>query len=214
MMNVTLTLVLLSSLSIAIKVESLDLTLVSGASGADVVRAVISKIEASNSFIQFRPETAAAPFMRRMAYVETRDGNLTSLNGGIWNVDEGLFRRTQNPGINAQIDLATVRLLENNSQNHIGPVNWRNLTYDSLSIPLYSGPAVRMLIQLDDALPLTHLYPLYRNNVFKGGRSSVSQWKDGVAQLLVYEGMLPLMQNIIIMLIIYLAFLHLPQNVN
>lgn len=189
-MNVILTLVLLSSLSIATKVEGLDLTLLSGASGADVVQAVISKIEAFNSFLQFRPEMAAAPFMRRMAYVETRDGNLTSLNGGIWNVDEGLFRRTQHPGINTQIDLAIMRLREKNSQNHIGPLNWRNLTYDNLSIPLYSGLAVRMLKHLDDALPLTHLYPLYWNNVFKGGRSSLSQWNDGVAQLSVHEGII------------------------
>ena len=72
MMNyiMKLILVILCSLNIiAVKVESLDLTLVAGASGANVVQAVISKIEASNSFIQFRSERAIAPFMRRMAYI-------------------------------------------------------------------------------------------------------------------------------------------------
>ena len=184
---------LLCSLSIAIKVESLDLTLVEGASGPNVVRAVISKIEASNGFIPFRPERAIAPFMRRMAYVETRDGNFSkSLNGGIWTVDERLFRRTQCLENNTQIDLMIMRLQENNFQNYIRPSNWSNLTYESLSIPLYSGVAVRILMHLNGTLPLNaQLHATYWSNVFKSGNSSLNQWNDGVAQLLQHEGTSP-----------------------
>lgn len=196
-MTVPLFVVLLSTLSIAVRVEGLDLTLKSGASGADVVRAVISKIETSNSFINFTRERAVAIFMRRMAYVETKDGNQTSSNGiGIWNINEDLFRRTQHLGINARFDTAIVHLQEKNPQNYVGPVNWRNLTFDNLSIPLYCGLAVRMLIHLNGTLPLNHHFPSYWVNVFKGGRSSPSQWNDGVVQLSMHEGMSPLMQNL------------------
>jgi hypothetical protein len=189
-MNVMLNLMLLCSLNIVLEVESLDLTLVAGESGASVVRAVISKIETSNSFLPFRSERAVAPFMRRMAYVETRDGNCsTSLNGGIWNVDEDLFRRTQHLKNNTQLDLLIMRLQEKNSKNYIGSVNWRNLTYENLSIPLYSGLAVRILMHLNGTLPLnTQLHPTYWRNVFKCGNSSLDQWNDGVAQLSQYEG--------------------------
>lgn len=194
MMNVPLFVILLCFLSVTVTVEGLDLTLMSGASGAEVVRAIISKIEDSNSFINFTQKRAAALFMRRMAYVETRDGNQlnTSNRRGIWNVDEHLFRKTQRLGINARIDAAIVRLQEKNPQNYVGPVNWRNLTFDNLSIPLYCGLAVRMLIDLNGTLPLSYLFPSYWNDVFKGGRSSPSQWNDGVVQLSVDEGMSPL----------------------
>ena len=126
--------------------------------------------------------------MRRMAYVETRDGTSPATsNGGIWNVDERLFRRIQHLESNTQI---IMRLQEKNSHNHIGPVNWSNLTDENLSIPLYSGLAVRILIHLNGTLPLNNqLHPLYWSNVFESGNSSLDQWNNGVAQLSQHEGM-------------------------
>ena len=188
-MDVKLLVLLVSSLGINARVGGVrvDQTIISGAYGVDVVRAVISKIETSNSFINFQSESAVSPFMRTMAYVETRDGNLTSENGGgIWNVNEALFNSTQS---NVQLDSVIMQLQQENSQNHVGPVNWRSLTYANLSIPLYSGLAVRMLIHLN-RLPVYGMYAAYWNDVFKGSRSNLNQWNDGAHRLTNDEGIL------------------------
>ena len=56
----------------------------------------ISKIEAYGRFIDFDSASTSPLFMRVMAYVETRDGAHADPNGGgIWNVEDALFRSTQ-----------------------------------------------------------------------------------------------------------------------
>ena len=58
-----------------------DKTLVKGANGSDVVEAVLSKLDSLEEI--FGPDHR---FMRRLAYVETRDGTEKD-EGGIWGVD-------------------------------------------------------------------------------------------------------------------------------
>ena len=175
---------LVLALSITIRVYGLDRTLTPGeqGSGGDVVRAVISKIETTNCTTLLRTELAVAPFMRTMAYVETGDGaQLNAIGGGIWNVSEANFMRTQN---NPQVPNRFIKCLQQeSSQNHIGPLNWTSLTYTNLSIPLYSGLAVRMLVELSSGLPTPPMYPLYWNTVFKNSMSSLSEWNAGASSL-------------------------------
>ena len=190
-MNGILLVVIVSSLIITMTVgaNGLDRTLESGASGVDVVRAVIAKIETSNTFLDFQPNKTAALFMRTMAYVETRDGNETnSTGGGIWKIDKALFESTQK---NVELDSVIMKLQLEHPQNYVGPVNWINLTYADLSFPLYSGLAVRMLIHLNGSLPEYSMNAAYWNDVFKGSRSNLNivKWNDGVAHLATYEGM-------------------------
>ena len=62
-----------------------DKTMSPGERGTDVVRAVISKIEAYGRFITFDSASTSPVFMRVMAYVETRDGATADPNeGGIY----------------------------------------------------------------------------------------------------------------------------------
>ena len=169
-------------LSVIVRLNGLDRTLTPGEQGdSDVVRAVISKIETTNCSTLLRTELAVAPFMRTMAYVETEDGEeLNEIGGGIWNVGEANFMRTQN---NDSLRTFINCLQQESSQNHIGPLNWTSLTYTNLSIPLYSGLAVRMLVELSSGLPTPPMYPLYWNTVFKNSMSSLSEWNAGASSL-------------------------------
>lgn len=154
------------------------------------VCSMIIKIEASNDFIKFQPEREAAPFMRTMAFVETRDGTQVNYNaneGGLWNIDQTLFLRTQK---DIQLSSIITRLNNtNDTQNYVGPVNWQSIMYIDLSIPLYSGLAVRMLLQLAGSLPVAPRYPTYWNFHFKGDMSDPNEWNNGLHYLSNNEGM-------------------------
>ncbi len=72
--------------------RGVDRTLQREASGADVVRAVVRKIEGV-----FGRDNQ---FLRRVAFVESEDGTdintfRSGYNGGIWQVDETAFESTQ-----------------------------------------------------------------------------------------------------------------------
>lgn len=105
-----------------------DLTIVSGANGTDVVLATIRLIEDSNLFEDDHQ------ILRRIAYVETRDGALeASGGGGIWAVNETGFASLV--GINAAAGIRA----------YFG-IEWSSVTWSDLSVPLYSGLAARLLI--------------------------------------------------------------------
>lgn len=165
-----------------------DKTLSPGERGADVVRAVISKIEAYGRFINFDSDPLSPLFMRAMAYVETRDGATVDPNGGgIWNVAEAVFDKTQSdPRLNEII----MQLLISRPENYFRPIDWRNLNYSNLSTPLYSGLAVRLLIHLN-TLPERTMHATYWINHFKTGMPISelhNQWNNGIQQGLSREG--------------------------
>lgn len=124
-----------------------DETIRPGASGPDVVRAVVGRIEASNIF---PPDNQ---FMRRIAYVESKDGThrLTyrrGYHGGIWQVDEVGFNDTQD--VSSHQGLATKF---DKIQEHFG-INWRQVQWEDLRKPLYSGLAARLFLSnVPDRLP-------------------------------------------------------------
>ena len=124
-----------------------DETIRPGASGPDVVRAVIGRIEGSNIFLLDKQ------FLRRIAYVESKDGTDDSTyrsgyHGGIWQVDEVGFRDTQDnsshPGLTTKFDKI---------QKYFG-IDWRDVQWEDLRKPLYSGLAARLfLYNIPDAIP-------------------------------------------------------------
>ena len=70
------------------------------ANGSAVVLQTIARIQQSGVFGNDNG------ILRRIAYVETRDGTLTntSINGGgIWAVDENRFQQTKNVGANVRL---------------------------------------------------------------------------------------------------------------
>ena len=118
-----------------------DDTLVAGASGSDVVAAVIAKIEASGVF------PTDNRLLRRIAYVESLDGMhpntyRTGYYGGIWQVDMIGFEDTQNtashPGLAAKHEAI---------ERYFGSdFRWSNVKWEDLVKPLYSGIAARLFL--------------------------------------------------------------------
>lgn len=120
-----------------------DRTIVAGESGADVVQAVLAKLEYSNIFSS-SSDMRETIFMQRMAYVESRDGTEpprfpTSSNttGGIWNVSPRIFQST----------LSQTSLIQSISRSRLlNYVNWTSEAQVNLSLPLYSGIAIRLYL--------------------------------------------------------------------
>lgn len=180
MINAYVILILITSVTET--VNGVDLTLVSGSSGAHVVRAVLSKIETSDAF----PSTSAGlvnPFMRKMAYVETRDGAVIS-GGGIWNISPAHFTETHG-SMSASVHRA---LQQSEGQDALGPINWESITYENLSIPLYSGLAARILIHRESSAPQYTQQAGFWNSVFKNSASNQNLWQTGVTELTMNEG--------------------------
>ena len=75
-----LSMLVLFLLTISYKAEAVDRTLVEGATGSDVVQAVIAKLDASQ--IAFGDDHR---LLRRLSFVETADGaNSSSSSVGLW----------------------------------------------------------------------------------------------------------------------------------
>ena len=167
-------------------VYGLDWTLEQERSGADVVRAVISKIVFSN--ISFTPDTVEA-FMRTMAFVETRDGTqLNPSGGGIWNISEEQFNLTKDHD-ELRSSSITMELEHHHEQNHIRLMDWDSIVYENLTVPLYSGLFARMLIHLNPAsIERVGDYDEYWSVVFKGGSGDTEKWIKDATNLTENEG--------------------------
>lgn len=127
--------------------ESVDGTVIPGFTGVNVVIGVIEKLNASQVFCYsewYRHNiNLVKSFLRQMAYAVSRDGG-DNTTGGIWNVSSMNFESTQDYVQNHQDfreKIVNSSLLE---------VDWINIEYDYLSIPIYSGLAV--LLHLDKVL--------------------------------------------------------------
>ena len=122
-----------------------DRTLESEASGADVVRAVVDKIQ--DIFGNDHQ------FLRRIAFVQSKDGTdrntyRCGYHGGIWQVDEIGFMDTQNTKSHPRLT-TRYRLIK----NAFG-IDWPSVQWTDLRIPLYSGLAARLfLLNKPSAIP-------------------------------------------------------------
>lgn len=164
---------------IAVEVHSLDLTLVPHSNGHDVVRAVIAKITFSN--VSFLPESGeVAPFMRTMAYVETRDGTqLNPSGGGIWNISEMMFTSLM---INERHEYEAIipELERDDPSNYVDLLSWNNLTYSDLNIPMYSGLVARLIMHSNpgsSSIALVEDFSNYWQNVFGSDSIMKSDYK-------------------------------------
>ena len=110
-----------------------------GSSGADIVQTVVAKIGGSGIF------PSDNQFLRRVAYVESKDGTdpntyRSGYNGGIWQVDKVGFEDTQNtsshPALSKKFD---------SIERQFG-IKWREVTWEDLRKPLYSGLAARLFL--------------------------------------------------------------------
>ena len=171
-----------------------DKTLEPGEHGADVVRAVISKIVFSNikslTTDSTRHNGLVETFMRTMAYVETRDGMLNnSQSGGIWNIHYDLFA-------DLKVELqrgpkyvnVSMELEAQHNENHIRLMDWDSIVYDNLTIPLYSGLFARLVIlTFPSNLSSVENFDRYWNTVFKMENGNTEKWITDARNLTLTE---------------------------
>ena len=124
--------------------QTTDLTLQVDASGKSVVLATISRLDQLSIF----PDDNR--LLRRVAFVESRDGLdedtfRPGYNGGIWQVDEAVFMKTQNTTAHPSLTAAGgvyERLLST-----LG-FDWSLATWANLRSPLVSAIAARIFFDL------------------------------------------------------------------
>ena len=122
--------------------QRVDRTLERDAIGADVVSSVLSKLDSASIFNL--PTTLAERqvqelFFRELAYVESQDGAecpLGERDGGIWRISRRIFDLTQQLNLDEIFDGIC----------RIFCINWRDIGYDDLRSPLYSGLAVNIYL--------------------------------------------------------------------
>ena len=140
--------------------QGVDLTLQREASGSDVVRAAVNRIQTVLDFDR--------QLLRRIAFVESRDGIDTDTyrpgyNGGIWQVDEDKFLTTQaNSALNDERHDAIREAFD---------IDWPSVQWRDLRIPLYSGIAARLFLLISDTEPIPCDIPgqaAYYNRVYCG----------------------------------------------
>ena len=118
--------------------QGVDRTREEGAFGRSVVLATISRLQEARVFFD------TERFLRRVAFVESRDGNdgdtfRSGYYGGIWQVDEDIFNMTQN-----------VDSLSNTYERifNLDLLNWDEVTWQDLHQPLLSAIAAALFFEL------------------------------------------------------------------
>ena len=108
------------------------------ATGSAVVLQAIGRLQQSGVFGNDNE------LLRRIAYVEARDGTLTnaSTDGGIWAVRESKFLQTQDLEANIQLPAILTQI-----QNIFG-IDWMSVQWRDLRMPLYSMIAARLVLYL------------------------------------------------------------------
>jgi hypothetical protein len=115
---------------------SVDRTVEQGASGADVV---LATIESSGVF------NSDKRILRRIAYVETRDGAASPPNGGIWNASQEAFEETQQNSLLSQLKLQiNVAFSTELTQSNVN--SYESLQWEDLRQPLWSALAARLTL--------------------------------------------------------------------
>ena len=175
------------------RTEKVDSTLEVGVSGAEAVRSVLNKLEHKHFFNLPSGLTDSSQvteqFMREMAYVASQDGERPSSNdvkGGIWRVDETIFKATQSYNYSSVYQRVCEAFC----------IDWATVSYKDLSKPFYSGLAVAIymyhLETVGNGLPVEALdrtKAVFWLTFFQSNQHlSVSIWFLYVAQLRRIEG--------------------------
>ena len=123
------------------------------ASGSAVVLLAIARIQQSGIFGDDND------LLRRIAYVETRDGTAPDTfrdgyDGGIWAVDEAAFTATQDTAANKRL---LARLQEIKGTRDLFNIDWQTVRWSDLRKPIYSALAARLvLFTASSAIPSTN----------------------------------------------------------
>lgn len=118
-----------------------DRTVEPEAAGLHVVVASIDRLRQLNLFPNDNQ------FLRRIAYVESRDGvDITTYrdgyHGGIWQVDEEVFLLTQNVAAAPELELLLQGVMEGTG------IDWLAVVWSDLRKPLYSALATSIYFTL------------------------------------------------------------------
>ena len=107
-----------------------------GSTGPEVVKEVIRAITSLGMF----PDDHR--FLRRIAYVETRDGQNSgaALLGGIWKVSEDMLIDTQRIMAHGQL-IRKHKIIQKKLN-----IDWPDVVWSDLQKPIYSGLAARLFL--------------------------------------------------------------------
>ena len=171
-----------------------DQTVVAESNGENVVNAVVSRIRQSGIFPQDHS------FLRRIAYVESKDGNddntyRAGYHGGIWQVDDIGFRATQDVSSHPALEGKHRRIRE------VFGIDWSNVQWMDLRKPLYSGLAARLFLSnINQEIPLAsdisgqaQYWKTYYNT--KTGAGTVQKFIDDVMALERSQGVCHVIAN-------------------
>lgn len=147
LLQITSSFVILLSCLAVVNGHGEDLTREANTAGSSVVEAAVGLIQGSSIF------QSDNRFLRRLAYVESKDGIDPSTYrggyyGGIWQVDEVAFQATK--------DVTTHRALMTKYAQirSVFGFNWTDVQWTDLSKPLYSALAARLfLFNLATSIP-------------------------------------------------------------
>ena len=151
----TLTVVLLVFLAILLlcscqdSSQATDLTETVRANGSSATLLAVARVQQSGVF---RNDNG---LLRRIAYVETRDGTSEDTfrdgyYGGIWAVDEEKFLMTQMTNLSSRLPIKLQQIQE------FFKINWTGVTWMDLQKPIFSALAARLVLFLvDRAIPPT-----------------------------------------------------------
>ena len=133
------TCIVLCVVFIVARCQGQDLTIQEGANGSSVATACLSRLRDSAIF------TSDNEIMRRIAYVETNDGNdpetyRANYHGGVWAVDEDLFDETQNTASHSALTT-----LHQSIETEFA-IEWSSVDWNDLRKPLYSALAARLYL--------------------------------------------------------------------
>lgn len=136
---------LLALLQLSIQ-QGMDKTQIREESGADVVRAVVNRIQ--EVFGKNDKQ-----FLRRVAFVESKDGTdsntyRSGYHGGIWQVDRVAFQDTQDTASHPELFAKYDRIMREFE------IDWPSVQWTDLRRPLYSGLAARLfLLNIPSEIP-------------------------------------------------------------
>ena len=138
---------LLCCAALLVRVHSqVDLTLIPEANGTTVVQACLAKITGANIF------SADNQMLRRIAYVETRDGKDSDTytptnNGGIWQLSKSKYLQTKGSSSVLTAPVSSI-------SSSFG-ITWSTTQWVDLRKPLYSALAARLYLYLiSTSIPL------------------------------------------------------------
>ena len=116
-----------------------EILLQDGSNGSAVVLLTIARLQQTGIFADDNE------LLRRIAYVETRDGTAANTyrqgyDGGIWAVDRNVFLDTQNVDSHPRLR-AKLAQIEDDFR-----INWYSANWRELRKPLYSAIAARLVL--------------------------------------------------------------------